>query len=758
MHPEHIQEEVISDVPISSKSDDLFDRASWATQLANVISNINTPNAFTVGITGSWGSGKTSMLNMVVEELHDREYTTVRFSPWLFSSEEKILRDLFEQLIETLTPSGNKSGSRIVGLLTNYQELLVEGIAAATNLVAVTATNPAIAALANVARPIEKHVIKKLLRRISATNNKISSVEQLRSNIAKEMEKLDKNIVIIIDDIDRLDSNEIRLILKLVNLTLSFPHIVFVLAYDEGVVCAALRDVQGISGERYLEKIIQLPISLPRLSSKQITELAQKNIVRCIEGMPLYSQQDAMGQSMLAKVFQYLIYPSLETPRQALRFTNAVRIRSLISGKEIHPADLIAMTMIQLEYPMLEHWIWDNRNALCANSPDAFLRMNSTRSQLQSSFKEFLQMNGYISGPVRVKEVMELLFPRLREEGSNSQIKSPGYSDISGHVCRLRNLEHFFTQYIFGSSERERLLAILTTNNWHETAATMEMVDKAGLLDDLIDLAVEQQHSFSTKQLASISTAMLYFSGFARSVPGPAFQFSPDRKLYEVSRDMLDALTEEVRKAVVEEVLNEADHRCLYGPTYFIRDERLAQMGKASSSRKSCLSIENYIEIASVYISKVTGDIKEILSDGNSFPIMMADAISSDYPDKDCSSRWTSTRNEVRKNPYYAMLFQASDLTLFTSLSGSGKRYQLSRSSDTAGEPESPINQPPLPLAAVISDPQFAEASEECKTRIGALYLLHSRNLQGDRNDEVSSSEAREYLDAEMKKQNDAAI
>jgi len=756
MHPEHIQEEVISDVPISSKSDDLFDRASLAAQLANVISNINTPNAFTVGITGSWGSGKTSMLNMVVEELQDREYTTVRFSPWLFSSEEKILRDLFEQLIETLTPSGNKSGSRIVDLLTNYQELLAEGIAAATNLVAVTATNPAIAALANVARPIEKHVIKKLLRRIGATNNKISSVEQLRSNIAKEMEKLDKNIVIIIDDIDRLDSNEIRLIFKLVNLTLSFPHIVFVLAYDERVVCAALRDVQGISGERYLEKIIQLPISLPRLSSKQKTELAQKNIARCIESMPLYSQQDAMGQSMLAKVFQYLIYPSLETPRQALRFTNAVRIRSLISGKEIHPADLIAMTMIQLEYPLLEHWIWDNRNALCVNSADAYSMMHGTRSRLQLSFNDFLQMNGYISGPVRVKEAMELLFPRLREEGSNSQIKSPGSSDISGHVCRLRNLERFFTQCIFGSSERERLLAILTTSNWHEAAAKMEMADRAGLLDDLIDLAAEQQHSFSAKQLASISSAMLYFSGFARSAPGPAFQFSPDRRLYEASRDMLDALTEEARKAVVLEVLNEADRRCLYGPTYFIRDERLAQIGRASS-HMSCLSIENYIEITSVYISKVTDDIKGILSDGNSSPIIMADAISNDYPDKDYSSRWTSTRNEVRKNPFYKMLFQASDLTLFTSLSDGGKYYQLMHTSDNAGEPESPTNQPPLPLTAVISDSRFANTSEGCRTRIGALYLLHSRNLQGDRNNEVSSSEAREYLDAEIEKQKDTA-
>lgn len=676
----------------------------------------------------------------------------MRFSPWLFSSEEKILRELFEQLIETLAPPGSKSESRIVNLLTSYQELLAEGIAAVTSLVAVTTTNPTVAALVNAARPIEKYVIKQLLRRIDATNIKMSSVEQLRCDIAKEMEKLEKNIVIVIDDIDRLDSSEIRLIFKLVNLTLSFPHIVFALAYDEGVVCAALRDVQGISGERYLEKIIQLPITLPRLSSKQTTELVQKNSARCIESMPLYSHQDAIGQSMLAIVFQYLIYPSLETPRQALRFTNAIRIRSRISGKDIHPADLIAMTMIQIEYPMLGHWIWDNRNALCANSPDDLSTMNSTRSQLQSSFDDLLQKNGYISGPVRVKEVMELLFPALRAESSNSLIKSPWSSDISGHVCRLRNLELFFTQYIFESSERERLLAILTTSNWHEMAAKMEMADKAGLLDDLIDLAVEQQHSFSAKQLASISTAMLYFSGFARSAPGSAFQFSPDRKLYEASRGMLDALTEEARKAVVEEVLNEADHRCQYGPTYFIRDERLAQMGKASSSRKSCLSIENYIEIASAYISNVTGDIKEILSDGNSFPIMMADAISNDYPDKDWSSRWKTTRNEVRMNPYYAMLFQANGLTLLTSLSDGGKYYQLSHSSDNAGEPEPPINQPPLPLAAVISDPQFAEASEECKTRIGALYLLHSRNLQGNRNNEVSSSEAREYLDAEVER------
>ena len=654
--------------------------------------------------------------------------------------------------METLAPPESKSESRIVNLLTSYQELLAEGIAAATNLVAVTTTNPTVAALVNAARPIEKYVIKQLLRRIDATNIKMSSVEQLRGGIVNEMEKLEKNIVIVIDDIDRLDSSEIRLIFKLVNLTLSFPHIVFVLAYDEGVVCAALRDVQGISGERYLEKIIQLPITLPRLSSKQITELVQKNIARCIESMPLYSHQDAIGQSMLAIVFQYFIYQSLETPRQALRFTNAVRIRSRISGKDIHPADLIAMTMMQIEYPMLGHWIWDNRNALCANSPDDLSTMNSTRSQLQSSFNDLLQKNGYISGPARVKEVMELLFPALRAESSNSLIKSPWSSDISGHVCRLRNLELFFTQYIFGSSEREQLLAILTTSTWRETAAKMEMADKAGLLDDLIDLAVEQQHGYLAKQLASISTAMLYFSGFAQSVPGSAFQFSPDRRLYEASRGMLDALTEEARKAVVEEVLNEADHRCLYGPTYFIRDERLAQMGKASSSRKSYLSIENYIEIASVYISKVTSDVKEILSDGNSFPIMMADAISNDYPDKDWSSRWKTTRNEVRMNPYYAILFQASDLTLFTSLSGSGKCYQLSRSFDNAGEPESPINQPPLPLAAVISNPHFAEASEECKTRIGALYLLHSRNLQGNRNNEVSGSDAREYLDAEMER------
>lgn len=751
MQPEHIREEIISDVPISSKSDDLFDRASWAEQLANVIVGINSPNAFTVGIVGPWGSGKTSMMNMIVEELRNQGLEIVRFSPWLFSSQEKILQELLKQLMEALSPSGSKKTSTLKSLLASYQGQLVEEVATAINVAATITGNPAITTLETVARPLEKRILERLIERVSKRGIGEDSVEQLRQKITREMRKLDRNIVIVIDDIDRLDSEEIRLIFKLVNLTLSFPHIVFVLAYDEEVVCAALQDVQGIEGRRYLEKIIQQPVPLPRLSSKQISELAQVLIGRYIERMPMYSHQDETGQYMLTQVFQDFINPRLETPRKAFRFTNAIQFRSLIYGRDIHPADLLAMTMIQLEYPELENWIWNNRNALCADYPNALSPMTASNAQLQASFENVLAKYFDPSTSIRVGNIMGLLFPTLREADPNPLGNKAASSDISGHVCRIRNLELFFVPSNPGFSEREHLLNVLSISNWDEMVKEMKLIDEAGQIEDLIDLAAERRSAYSNTQLATIATAMLRFSGVEHSVPSSISWLSPESKLCVTAENILVTLTKETASKVVHTVLAESDYKGLEGITYFIRDERLAQLGDFTS-RRCCLSSKDYIDVVVVYLNKVADAIHELLSDGNRLPILMADAISEDYPDEAWPSRWESTRNRTRKDPYYAVLLEASKLNLFTSLTGNGRSYQRGPLSKDTRTPKPSLEELHLSLSSVINDSRFASVSRECKTRVGALYLLQSQNELDGLDDEVSSEEAERYIDAALAK------
>ncbi|MDQ3053375.1 MAG: KAP family NTPase [Actinomycetota bacterium] len=88
------------------------------------------------------------------------------------------------------------------------------------------------------------------------------SIAQQRDMLAKELAGLLRPTVVVIDDIDRLESSEIRDIFKLVRLTASFPNVVYLLAFDRARVEDALSQ-SGFDGRAYLEKIMQLGVDLP---------------------------------------------------------------------------------------------------------------------------------------------------------------------------------------------------------------------------------------------------------------------------------------------------------------------------------------------------------------------------------------------------------------------------------------------------------------------------------------------------------------
>ena len=87
-------------------------------------------------------------------------------------------------------------------------------------------------------------------------------LEAERNNINLELTKLSKKIVIVIDDIDRLDKDETRLIMKLVKMTANFPNTIFLLAYDRQRVVERLEE-DGWPGEEKKKKIIQVSFTLP---------------------------------------------------------------------------------------------------------------------------------------------------------------------------------------------------------------------------------------------------------------------------------------------------------------------------------------------------------------------------------------------------------------------------------------------------------------------------------------------------------------
>ena len=95
---------ISQDLPIMKSSEDKLNRESFVKSLANVILQSAFPTSFTVGLYGAWGSGKTSLLNMVIEQI-ERSSTDVvilRFNPWLCSDPKQLITQFFKQLASAI--------------------------------------------------------------------------------------------------------------------------------------------------------------------------------------------------------------------------------------------------------------------------------------------------------------------------------------------------------------------------------------------------------------------------------------------------------------------------------------------------------------------------------------------------------------------------------------------------------------------------------------------------------------------------------
>lgn len=92
-----------TDKPINNISSDLLNRASFSEQLAKAILSYTNTDNFTISLCGKWGSGKTSILNMVETYINtltqnysdDEKPIIVHFNPWNYSDQTQLITQFF---------------------------------------------------------------------------------------------------------------------------------------------------------------------------------------------------------------------------------------------------------------------------------------------------------------------------------------------------------------------------------------------------------------------------------------------------------------------------------------------------------------------------------------------------------------------------------------------------------------------------------------------------------------------------------------
>jgi predicted KAP-like P-loop ATPase len=259
---------IYSDTPIKEVTEDKFGRRALVELLAKSIQEKckSDHDSICIGIYGKWGEGKTSFVNMLSDLLNttykSHNADIVLFNPWIVNSEEGLIREYFKRIVAS--PIGESFKKSII----EYGGL----IAAAASEVG--------GELFPVIGPLVKASINAT-RKYLVSRDK--SLEELKSNISDNLLYNKEHLLVFIDDIDRLDCDEMHLVFRLVRQVADFKNTIYILSLDENRVSKSLGKYYGEGGEedgrQFLEKIIQIPIVLPRIQVAHIKKSLKEAIV-----------------------------------------------------------------------------------------------------------------------------------------------------------------------------------------------------------------------------------------------------------------------------------------------------------------------------------------------------------------------------------------------------------------------------------------------------------------------------------------------
>ncbi len=323
----HLSPSVQSDNPITRRDEDRLERLDRARAFATQVMSLDVSEGLVVGVLGAWGSGKTSFINLSRLDLQDAGWKVVDFNPWMFSGAEQLVDSFFVELTAQL-----RTDSRFRDLADSFERY--------GEIFTSLGRLPVVGPWLELGRSIAKVARKEIERRKLGV---ASPREQVRGQLVA----LEHPIAVVIDDLDRLRTSEIRDIFKLVRLTASFPNLVYVLAFDRHRVETALAE-ESIPGRDYLEKILQLAVDLPAVPPDVLTRETAESLDVALADL---ENRGPFKAEVWPDVLMEIVRPLIRNMRDVKRYAGAVRGTVVVLRGQVELVDVLALEAIRVFVP-----------------------------------------------------------------------------------------------------------------------------------------------------------------------------------------------------------------------------------------------------------------------------------------------------------------------------------------------------------------------------------------------------------------------
>lgn len=368
----------IIDIPRKKNEADLFGIQKYQNALVEFVNHSHTP--LTIALQGEWGSGKTSLMNLLDDELCDKgTFHRVWINSWQYSlmrtPEEailKIVEGMIEQILKTLSDNDGKNKT-IENFKSSWKKIAITG---------------------------GKFLAKTIVDKAGLNSDGVDaffdgggSEGAEISRMKKEIEKLiaeiietskDKNklgFIFFIDDLDRIDPPVAVQILELLKNIFDLDKCIFILAIDYDVVIKGLEPKFGKLTEKnerefrsFFDKIIQMPFSMP-VASYTIDIY----LLDALKNIGFITEEESTENQYKESLTELASLSVGQNPRALKRLTNTLSLINIINKfedeqqNEIENEKLIgfAMVCLQIAYPYVYNKLIEDSNFINWNDETA---------------------------------------------------------------------------------------------------------------------------------------------------------------------------------------------------------------------------------------------------------------------------------------------------------------------------------------------------------------------------------------------------
>lgn len=468
------------DKPITKEKDEKLNRLNFIKNLSFAINHYDNKECLVIGLLGEWGSGKTSILNLAMNQINENR-EIFRYNPWIFSEENDLILNFFIELLEIIKKieSKNENDHELVETTKELSENITQYLKKFFNKSTISGNITLLHGI-SIGGSFTPNWEEKSLE---------ESLGDLKEKINQGLKILDKKIIIIIDDIDRLSDNEVKQIFKLVKTVADFKNTIYILSFDKNMILNSLNKVQSYSSEKYLEKIIPIQIEVPEIDRTKLQKYFEDELIET-----LTTNEIEMNYEDFITI-SFNLRPFISNIRDINRFNNHLIFYLPFLKQEVNISNYLMILALQLFEDEIYNEIKNNKRFFAGTNSSSD---RNERETINKNLNEIIAKNKKL-GKDEIKNILFNLFPKLSTGYGSSWLKS-WREDL--RICHPDYFDKYFTLTIPENEISQRELNILFNFDNYESILDYVMeLNKIGKSRELLEKIVSFNNKIPPKNI-----------------------------------------------------------------------------------------------------------------------------------------------------------------------------------------------------------------------------------------------------------------